>query len=219
MNLAYLETPDPQDYYLFSVSAREYYSRAFKNFEDSSVERHRLFYAALECRFTIEMLLKEYMAALGGIDATRTIKRNYKPTSLKKQINRLEPYLTYKIRFANAILKSNNTDFSFPILDLDKLERHYNILNKYLHTDYLPKYLIEAEWWKVFQIEIHDILDDIWPCVAMPKASLTCNDSGMALFHRYRRNELDDEAIAKIIQTKACGTVEITINFKCFPQE
>src|SRR5207248_7582973 len=106
-----------------------------------------------------------------------------------------------------------------PLPDKVMFCSHYETLHKYLHTQYLPTYLIEAEWWQQFQDELVSILEFTRPFLEIPKVRVSCNDSGLELFHRFRRKEVSAESLLKIARNNSFNDAEIRLNFRQFPQE
>lgn len=206
-------------YYLYSVSAFEYFNRAHEKIAASKTHRHYLFYAALETRFLIETILREYLVTLKDFGSSRAASDHYRPTSVIKEIEAAEPYFADKVHFANVLLQASEVANQLPIPDLQLFRSYYEALHKYLHTQHLPTYLVESDWWQHFEEELAGMLEFARPFLQMPKVRLTCNDSGLKLFHRFRRGELSAESLLEIARNNLFNDAEIELRFRQFPQE
>jgi hypothetical protein len=147
------------------------------------------------------------------------ISATLQPSSIIKEIQTAEPYFTEKVDFANILLASRGVNSRIPVLDLPMFRSHYKSLHKYLHTQYLPTYLIEAQWWQQLQQQLISILEFTRPFLEIPKVRVSCNDSGLELFHRFRRKEVSAESLLKIARNNPFNDAEIRLNFRQFPQE
>jgi hypothetical protein len=205
--------------FAYSISAYEYYNRAWENIRAAKKRKHRLFYAALEARFLIEAVLREYLITVRGINEPREYSHKYKPSSIIREIKAVEPHLAQKIRFANILFESEGVTNAIPIPDMDIFRIHYESLNKYLHTQYVPKYLVDRDWWHNFEREVVSILEFMCPYFDKPKVRVTCNEAGLKLFERFRLGKLSPAALLEIAQKNSFGDEKIEILCRQFPQE
>jgi hypothetical protein len=207
-------------YYLYSVSAFEYFNRARENIDAAKQNRHYLFYAALETRFLIETILREYLVSLRGMESSRGACEYYEPNRTIKAIQQAaKQYFVEKVQFVNVLLESGGVTGRLPVPDFAAFRSHYKALNNYLHTRYLPTYLIELDWWQQFENELLSSLEFTCPFLEMPKIRVTWNPSGLALFHRFRRKEISNEELLKIARNNLFDGAEIRVDLRQFPQE